>query len=150
MMTTRNVDRIDSLTYLSDVDVVVYSRPGCMFCSQVEGLLRSAGVKFESLEITSRDEQDDLMSHHDARSFPVVLVGGKYLGGFTHIVKLHAEGRLQRIGADPETSLPHAPSQRLPLPPSRRPSDIPGDARRGTLAELAKLGEYLKRQKGGS
>lgn len=119
-----------------------------MFCSQVEGLLRSAGVNFESLEITSRDEQDGLMARHDARSFPVVLVGGKYLGGFTHIVKLHAEGRLQTLAGDTVTGLPLSPSQRPSRPPSKRPSDIPADARRGTLAELAKLGEYLKRQKG--
>ncbi len=109
-----------------------------MFCSQVEGLLRSAGVKFDSFEIASRDEQDELMSRYDARSFPVVLVGAKYLGGFTHIVKLHAEGRLQSLATEPED---------VPRAPSKRQSGAPRDARKATLAELAKLGEYLKRQK---
>ncbi|MEO8877270.1 MAG: glutaredoxin [Polyangiaceae bacterium] len=124
--------------------MIVYSRPGCMFCSQVEGLLRNAGIRFEAIEITSREEQDGLISRFDTRSFPVVLVDGEFLGGFTHIVKLHAEGRL-RTAVHGEADA----SDLSPLSEKLVSSKAPTDSRRGTLAELAKLGDYLKRQKAG-
>lgn len=123
-------------------DILVYSRPGCMFCMQVEDLLTDAGVRFRALEISSREEQDGLMSRHDARSFPVVLVDGKYLGGFTHIVKLHSEGRLAtlaRSAGDPPT-LEEEPSA------ASRESGTQSVARSGSLGDLAKLGELLSRK----
>ncbi|HEX7666453.1 MAG TPA: glutaredoxin domain-containing protein [Polyangiaceae bacterium] len=126
-------------------EIVVYSRPGCMFCVQVEDLLDGAGIRYRPLEIVSREEQDQLMARHDARSFPVVLVDGKYLGGFTHIVKLHSEGRLAQLGQDAsEPPKDDAPTST----PGPRESGTQSVARASTLSDLAKLGEYLNRKGG--
>lgn len=112
-----------------------------MLCMQVEDLLRGAGVRYRPIEIVDREEQDMLISRFDARSFPVVLVDGKYLGGFTHVVQLHSESRLHLLGSAPDPDA--APgSQKTPTPPRAE-----SQRRIDTLNELAKLGEYLHKPK---
>lgn len=75
--------------------VVVYRRPGCMFCSQVEELLRDNGIPFSSVDVEDRSEQERLCVHYDALAFPLVLADDRYIGGFTHVIQLHSDGRLQ-------------------------------------------------------
>jgi len=79
--------------------VLVLTRPGCLFCSQVVELLRSASVPFETREVAERDEQQRVALEHGAHSFPIVLVDGVYLGGYAHIVRLSGDGRLHQLGA---------------------------------------------------
>lgn len=115
--------------------VTVYRRPGCMFCEQVEEILTENDIPYRSLEISERDEQERLSRQHGALSFPLVLVDDAYIGGFTHIVQLHSEGRLR--AAVLKEALPEAGS---------RPRDQP--AKPGSLAGYAALGELLRRPKG--
>lgn len=81
-------------------DVLVYTRTGCMFCKQVEDMLVEASISFRSQLVEERDEQDRLCQRYGAISFPLVIAGSRYIGGFTHVVKLHSEGRLGLIASD--------------------------------------------------
>ncbi len=142
-------------------DVLLYSRPGCMFCAQVAALLRESGIQFHTLDVPERAAQDELVARYDARAFPLVLVNDEYIGGFTHVVRLHSQGRLRSIIRD-EAREPR--ESRDPLSDSavraRRTSSVdltaeasasgPAAPARagGGLADFAKLGEYLRRGKG--
>lgn len=70
--------------------ICVYRRPGCMFCKQVEDMLTEDRVSFDSIEIEDKGEQERISQRHGALSFPLVMVDERYIGGFTHIVQLHA------------------------------------------------------------
>ncbi len=105
--------------------VVVYRRPGCMFCAQVEEILTEANIRFESREISDRHEQDRLTREHNALAFPLVMVDDSYLGGFTHVVQLHSEGRLRAA------LLGEAPGERAERKP--QPGSMEGYAAFGQL-----------------
>lgn len=103
--------------------VIVYTRPLCLFCDQVIALLTEASVPFEKQELTSPEEQRALSQRYDAATFPIVTAGGAYVGGFTHMVRLHATGRLSELSGPPGavSSAPSAKSSSsFPPPPTPR------------------------------
>ena len=119
-------------------DVVVYTRTGCMFCKQVQDMLTEANIAFRSEQVEDRAEQDLLCERYGALSFPLVLSGKHYVGGFTHIVKLASERRLGSIVSDDPSAIDTLPPASLGTP----------RARAGGLSGYAALGEYLKKKDG--
>jgi glutaredoxin len=81
-------------------ELAVYTRPKCILCAQVKELLAKANVPFRAHEVSASDEQEAIMKRHRAKSFPLLVLGGEYLGGFTHLVHLLSSGRLQSLLAD--------------------------------------------------
>ena len=124
-------------------NVIVHTRPLCLFCAQVIDMLREAKVPFEEIEIVDRQEQERLVTQHGALSFPLVLAGDKYIGGFTHIVRLHSSGRLGRLATDAplEIGPPDSDADFVDQPPRRRPS--------GMFAGFAALGERAAKNRRG-
>jgi glutaredoxin len=86
--------------------LVVYTRPQCILCAQVKELLRNAEVPFEAIELTASDEQERVMHAHRARSFPLMMLRDRYIGGFTHIVHLLSTGRLAELLAGDSPAVP--------------------------------------------
>ena len=141
-------------------DVLLYSRPGCMFCAQVGTMLRDAAIPYRVIDVPDRTEQNVLIEQWNARAFPLVLVDGEYIGGFTHVVRLHSQGRLRNI-VSPDGTLPSDAPQPAEGPPTRPrmasstdlASKLPSSGTvavaraAGSLADYAKLGEYLQRTK---
>ncbi len=78
--------------------VILYTRPLCLLCHRVADLLRQACVHFKQVDVTNRSEQDRISASCNAPSFPIVLVDGRYIGGYAHILQLHATGRLTQLG----------------------------------------------------
>lgn len=79
--------------------IQVYTRPGCLLCSQVIDLLQAENLPFEVRQITDRNEQQRLALGFGAQGFPFVVVDGVYLGGYAHVLLLAGDGRLRRLGA---------------------------------------------------
>ena len=78
-------------------ELEVYTRPKCILCAQVKEALMKANVAFRARELSSPEEQDAIIRRFGARSFPLLVVGGEYIGGFTHIVHLLANGKLKSL-----------------------------------------------------
>jgi glutaredoxin len=131
-----------------------------MFCAQVGTMLRDAEVPYRVIDVPDRAKQNELIEQWNARAFPLVLVEGEYIGGFTHVLRLHSQGRLRitLLGdADVRVENPQ-PSDTLPARPrlasstdlgSKPPSSgmMPVAQAAGSLADYARLGEYLQRTK---
>jgi len=114
--------------------ICVYRRPGCMFCKQVEDILSEDLVPYESVEVEDKAEQERISQRHGALSFPLVMVDDRYAGGFTHVVQLHAEGRLRAaLLGEKESSAP-----------KKQASDAP---KVGSLEGYAALGKLLAERK---
>jgi hypothetical protein len=123
-------------------------------------MLRDARVPYRVIDVPDRAAQNALIEQWNARAFPLVLVEGEYVGGFTHVLRLHSQGRLRTIvSADGEIPADDAqPSDTLPARPrldssthlsSKPPSSgmMPVSQPAGSLADYARLGEYLQRTK---
>jgi len=111
-------------------------------------MLRDAGVPHEEKELDDRAQQDRLVQKHKALSFPIVLAGGKYVGGFTHILLLHASHRLPELAAD-EVEVTDRVERTTRAPPAPAPTRTPTTPppAEGGLAGLAAWGEHLRQQK---
>ena len=77
--------------------VTLYTRPLCLLCHRVADLLRQACVLFKQIDVTNRAEQERIAASCNAPSFPIVFVDGRYIGGYAHILQLHATGRLTQF-----------------------------------------------------
>jgi glutaredoxin len=80
-----------------DPPLIVYTRPMCILCAQVKEQLAQAGLSFKSIDVADLGEQERLVKKYAARSFPLLVLRGKYLGGYTHLVHLLATGRLAAL-----------------------------------------------------
>ena len=121
---------------MSKQEVCVYRRPGCMFCQQVEELLEQESIPFDTIEVADKAEQAKMSKRHGALSFPLVMVGDQYVGGFTHVVQLHAEGRLKNALLGNESRAPAS------SPGLHRPT-APQAPKTGSMAGYAALGRLL-------
>jgi glutaredoxin len=132
-----------------------------MFCAQVAAMLRDAAVPYRVIDVPERAAQYALIEQCNARAFPLVLVEGAYIGSFTHILRLHSQGRLKSIlSGDAKVPGDEVP-QPVETPPTRprlassaelasKPPSSGAMAvaqAAGSLADYARLGEYLQRTK---
>lgn len=129
--------------------LVLYTRPGCLFCKQVEELFVEEKLPHRVVEITSLEKQNEVLGPTGSKAFPLVFFNAAFVGGFTHVVHLHSLGRLQEL-AQPATG------SELPKPkanPAERPTQrTSASAAFDEIAGFAKWGEHLKnkRPRGGS
>ena len=63
--------------------VIIFTAPGCVWCTRVKDYLRRAGVRFREVDI-SRDPRaaEDMTRRTGQRGVPVVLVEGRPVVGF--------------------------------------------------------------------
>jgi glutaredoxin-like protein len=62
------------------MDVTVFTRKGCPFCSKAKGLLHDAGIEFEEL-VLNRDYTDQtLRAVAAAQTVPQIFVNGQHVG----------------------------------------------------------------------
>jgi len=76
---------------------IVYSKPGCGFSRAAVTLLREHRVDFEEKLVDDREERERLKEEFECRTFPIVVLNGKYVGGYDDTRALVDGGRLQEI-----------------------------------------------------
>ncbi len=63
------------------LDVTVFTRKGCPYCSHAKELLREAGIEFEELVLNRDFSERTLRAVAGASAVPQVFVGGTRVGG---------------------------------------------------------------------
>jgi glutaredoxin 3 len=81
------------------VDVTIYTRNGCGYCTAAKGLLSGKGVTFveynATIEPTAR--QDMLARANGRTTFPQIFVGNTHVGGCDDLYALENQGRLDTL-----------------------------------------------------
>lgn len=85
------------------VEVTVYTKPGCPYCSRAMALLTSKGVKFHEI-VASEDPaiRKEMNDRSGRNTFPQIFVGSVHVGGCDDIHALEAQGRLDNLLATGE------------------------------------------------
>ena len=80
-------------------DVVIYTRPGCGFCSLAKNLLGSKGSNYKELKIWSKDEYHDEMKKRTggANTVPQIFIHGDHIGGSDDLNALDRAGHLDAL-----------------------------------------------------
>jgi glutaredoxin-like protein len=63
------------------LDVTVFSRDGCPYCTRAKGLLHDAGIQFEELVLNRDFSESTIRAVSDRSTVPQVFINGDYIGG---------------------------------------------------------------------
>lgn len=80
-------------------DVVIYTKPGCPYCSAAKALLDKKGVEFTEIVASNNPEkkQEMIQKSGGRMTFPQVFVGEKHIGGSDDLHALDARGGLDPL-----------------------------------------------------
>lgn len=94
------------------VEVVVYVKRGCPYCTGAVELLQDKGVRFEVIHVEGRADLRRWLSEATGRhTVPQIFIDGEPVGGFDDLAKLDREGELDELlVASPSVDNPSLPS----------------------------------------
>ncbi|MFA4950177.1 glutaredoxin 3 [Brevundimonas sp.] len=80
-------------------DVVIYTKPGCPYCTAAKALLDKKGVDFTEIVASNDPEKKQEMIQRSGgrMTFPQVFVGEKHIGGSDDLHALDARGGLDPL-----------------------------------------------------
>jgi len=80
-------------------EIVIYTRPGCGYCSMAKQLLNSKGKDFQEFNIWSKDEYKVEMEKrtNGARTVPQIFINGDHVGGSDDLYALDRAGHLDAL-----------------------------------------------------
>lgn len=80
-------------------EVVIYTKPGCPYCSAAKALLSKKGAEFTEI-IASNDpekKQEMIQKSGGKATFPQIFIDGKHVGGSDDLHALDARGGLDPL-----------------------------------------------------
>ena len=79
--------------------VVIYTGPMCNYCSAAKHLLNKKKVNYTEFDIgvDSSKLQEMQERTKGARTIPQIFIGDTYVGGYTELKALEAEGKLNSL-----------------------------------------------------
>ncbi len=80
-------------------DVIIYTKPGCPYCSAAKALLSKKDVDFTEIVASNDPEkkQEMIQKSGGRMTFPQVFVGEKHIGGSDDLHALDARGGLDPL-----------------------------------------------------
>lgn len=80
------------------VDVTIYTRPGCPYCTRAKNLLDKKGVEFTEIDASATPELRAEMQQRSGRNtFPQIFVGSVHVGGCDDLFELNLDGKLDGL-----------------------------------------------------
>ncbi|PQZ46420.1 glutaredoxin 3 [Ochrobactrum sp. MYb15] len=80
------------------VDVTIYTRLGCPYCTRAVGLLNEKGVQFNEINAGATPELRAEMQERSGRNtFPQIFVGSVHVGGCDDLFALDNAGKLDGL-----------------------------------------------------
>ncbi|MCG8271434.1 glutaredoxin 3 [Aquamicrobium sp. NLF2-7] len=81
------------------VDVTIYTRAMCGYCSAAKRLLDRKGVAYKELDASFSPElRQEMISRANGRStFPQIFIGSQHVGGCDDLHALEETGRLDAL-----------------------------------------------------
>ncbi len=85
-------------------NVEVYSKEQCPFCERAKSLLQSKGIAYQEIDITDDEARTiEMMQRSQQRTVPQIFIDNEAIGGYHQLVRLNAQGVLNRKLALEET-----------------------------------------------
>jgi glutaredoxin 3 len=83
--------------------VEVYTTSYCPYCTRAKSLLKSKGVAFEEIDVSTDEAVREKMIEMSGgrRTVPEIFINGKIIGGYDELRALEDEGALDPLLSDP-------------------------------------------------
>lgn len=70
------------------MSIVIYTKEDCAYCGMAKNLLKSKNIPFQEKVLSVDFTREELLANHSlAKTFPVVVVDGFYIGGYNNLVE---------------------------------------------------------------
>jgi glutaredoxin 3 len=80
------------------VEIVIYTKPWCGYCSRAKRLLRSKGVEFEEIDVSlDRAREEEMIRRARRSTVPQIFIDGRHVGGSDDLAALEALGELDPL-----------------------------------------------------
>jgi glutaredoxin len=74
------------------MEVIVYTKENCGYCNSAKVLLKNRNISFKELTLNVDFTKETLLENFpSARSFPVIVIDGFNIGGYTELVNVLRE-----------------------------------------------------------
>ncbi len=78
--------------------VKLYTKSACPYCVRAKDLFTRLGVPFEEISVDGNDAlREEIRERYDWPTVPVVVIGGRCVGGYTDVARLDASGELAKL-----------------------------------------------------
>ena len=75
--------------------IVIYSKDQCVFCDKARTLLKLRAKEFVEYKLGKDFDRDTILEMFpDARTFPIITLDKKFIGGYNDLEKLLEEGKV--------------------------------------------------------
>ncbi len=83
-------------------DVTIYSSGFCPYCSWAKKMLDSRNIGYQEIRIDQVEgaHQEMLARSNGSMTVPQIFIGDFHVGGYTDMVKLDQQGRLEPLLAE--------------------------------------------------
>ncbi len=80
-------------------EIVIYTKPGCPYCSSAIGLLNKKGAEFTEIVASNDPEKKaEMVEKSGGRAtFPQIFINGQHIGGCDDIQALERRGGLDPL-----------------------------------------------------
>jgi glutaredoxin 3 len=88
------------------IDVTIYTRMMCGYCTAAKRLLERKGVAYTERDASFSPElrREMISRAHGRATFPQIFIGDMHVGGSDDLHELEAEGRLDQLLANGSTT----------------------------------------------
>ena len=86
------------------VDITIYTRMMCGYCTAAKRLLDRKGVSYNELDASFSPElrQEMIQRAHGRTTFPQIFIGERHVGGCDDLYDIDETGQLDRMLAGPQ------------------------------------------------
>lgn len=82
--------------------ITVYSKVGCVYCDKTKDFLNELDVPYTIHVLDSNnaeyiEQRDELFNRYNHRSFPLILIGDAFIGGYTELQHSYATLQLHEL-----------------------------------------------------
>jgi glutaredoxin 3 len=80
------------------VEVLIYTRDGCPYCTRAKALLSRRGARFEERNASvNPDFRSEMMTRSGRNTFPQIFIGTTHVGGCDDLHALDDRGGLEAL-----------------------------------------------------
>ncbi len=76
-------------------EIKIYTTSYCPYCAGAKELLKSKNLAFEEIDVENNQKlREELSEKYNYRTVPMIFIDGEFIGGFSDLQQLEAEGKL--------------------------------------------------------
>ena len=76
------------------MEIVIYSKEDCVFCAKAKEFMATLKSEYTEYKLNRDFDREEIhMRFPEAKTFPVITIDGKYIGGYNELLlKFDAKG----------------------------------------------------------